>query len=164
MLGVGRLGLASGTPIRYRAGGFETHWVIDLLPDLGRAAIQQGYRVLYREADILLNNLADAVAEGTRKEFMETLTTVPLLIVDDFGVRKLPLTAARGPVGDHPAALRARQHAARVEPRRRRLGKDVAAVTDAGSLSSPRPRPQVRPAKLAHKDRCRDNRDTPVTA
>ena len=29
-----------------------------------------------------------------RKEFMESLTTVPLLIIDDFGMRKLPLTAA----------------------------------------------------------------------
>ena len=28
------------------------------------------------------------------REFMETLTTVPLLIIDDFGMRKLPLTAA----------------------------------------------------------------------
>jgi DNA replication protein DnaC len=61
---------------------------------IGRAAIQQGYRVLYRETHILLDDLAEAVAEGTRKEFMETLTTVPLLIVDDFGMRKLPLTAA----------------------------------------------------------------------
>ena len=32
--------------------------------------------------------------DGTRREFMETLTTVPLLIIDDLGMRKLPLTAA----------------------------------------------------------------------
>ena len=37
---------------------------------------------------------AEAIAEGTRREFMESLTTVPLLIIDDFGMRKLPLTAA----------------------------------------------------------------------
>lgn len=61
---------------------------------IGQAAIQQGYRVLYRETHVLLDELADAVAEGTRKQFMETLTTVPLLIIDDFGMRKLPLTAA----------------------------------------------------------------------
>jgi DNA replication protein DnaC len=61
---------------------------------IGQAAIQQGYRVLYREAHVLLDELAEAVVDGTRKEFMETLTTVPLLIVDDFGMRKLPLTAA----------------------------------------------------------------------
>jgi len=56
---------------------------------IGQAAIQQGYRVLYREAHVLLDDLAEAVVDGTRKEFMETLTTVPLLIIDDFGMRKL---------------------------------------------------------------------------
>lgn len=65
-----------------------------LAQSIGRAAIQQGYRVLYRETHVLLDDLAEAVAGGTRKEFMETLTTVPLLIIDDFGMRKLPLTAA----------------------------------------------------------------------
>ena len=62
---------------------------------IGQAAIQQGHRVLYRETHILLDDLADAVADGTRKEFMESLATVPLLIIDDFGMRKLPLTQVR---------------------------------------------------------------------
>jgi DNA replication protein DnaC len=61
---------------------------------IGQAAIQQGYRVLYREAHVLLDELSEAVVDGTRRDFMETLTTVPLLIIDDFGMRKLPLTAA----------------------------------------------------------------------
>jgi DNA replication protein DnaC len=61
---------------------------------IGQAAIQQGYRVLYRETHVLLDDLAEAVSDGTRKEFMESLTTVPLLIIDDFGMRKLPMTAA----------------------------------------------------------------------
>jgi len=61
---------------------------------IGQAAIQQGYRVLYRETHVLLDELAESVIDGTRRQFMETLTTVPLLIVDDFGMRKLPLTAA----------------------------------------------------------------------
>jgi DNA replication protein DnaC len=61
---------------------------------IGQAAIQQGHRVLYRETHVLLDDLAEAVADGTRKEFMELLTTVPLLIIDDFGMRKLPMTAA----------------------------------------------------------------------
>jgi hypothetical protein len=42
----------------------------------------------------LLEDLAEAVAEGRRKQFMESVATVPLLIIDDFGMRKLPLTAA----------------------------------------------------------------------
>jgi DNA replication protein DnaC len=35
-----------------------------------------------------------AYTEGRRKQFMESVATVPLLIIDDFGMRKLPLTAA----------------------------------------------------------------------
>jgi len=61
---------------------------------IGQAAIMQGYRVLYRETHVLLDELAEAVAEGTRKQYMDMLATVSLLIVDDFGMRKLPLTAA----------------------------------------------------------------------
>ena len=61
---------------------------------IGQAAIQQGYRVLYRETHILLEELAEAVLDGTRKQYMESITTVPLLILDDFGMRKLPQTAA----------------------------------------------------------------------
>jgi DNA replication protein DnaC len=61
---------------------------------IGQCAIQQGYKVLYRETHILLDELAEAVAEGTRKDYMESVSTVPLLIIDDFGMRKLPLTAA----------------------------------------------------------------------
>jgi DNA replication protein DnaC len=61
---------------------------------IGQSAIQQGYRVQYRETHVLLDDLAEAVADGTRKEFMDGLTTVPLLIIDDFGMRKLPMTAA----------------------------------------------------------------------
>jgi DNA replication protein DnaC len=61
---------------------------------IGQAAILQGYRVLCREAHVLLEELAEAVAGGTRKQYVESLATVPLLILDDFGMRKLPLTAA----------------------------------------------------------------------
>jgi DNA replication protein DnaC len=61
---------------------------------LGQAAIQQGYRVLYRETHTLLDELADAALDGKRKEHMEFLSSVPLLILDDLGMRRLPLTAA----------------------------------------------------------------------
>lgn len=61
---------------------------------IGQAAIQQGYRVWYRETHVLLDELADAIVDGTRKEYLQSLATVPLLIIDDFGMRKLPLTAA----------------------------------------------------------------------
>jgi DNA replication protein DnaC len=61
---------------------------------IGVAAIQQGYRVLYRETHVLLSDIAEATIEGTRKSHMELLSTVPLLIIDDLGMRKLPPTAA----------------------------------------------------------------------
>jgi len=61
---------------------------------IGHAAIGQGYKVLYREAYVLLEELADATLDDTRKVYIETVTTVPLLIVDDLGMRKLPISAA----------------------------------------------------------------------
>ena len=50
--------------------------------------------MLYRETHTLLDELAEAMLDGTRKEHMDFLVTVPLLIIDDLGMRKLPLTAA----------------------------------------------------------------------
>jgi DNA replication protein DnaC len=61
---------------------------------LGRAAINQGHKVMYREAHVLLEELADATLDGTRKDYFALLEAVPLLIVDDLGMRKLPATAA----------------------------------------------------------------------
>jgi len=61
---------------------------------IGQAVIQQGYRVLYRETHRLLEELAESAIDDTRKQHMEFLATVPLLIIDDLGMRKLPLTAA----------------------------------------------------------------------
>ena len=61
---------------------------------IGRAAIQQGYRVVYREAHGLIEEIAEATISGTRKEYLADLASVPLLIVDDLGMRKLPHTAA----------------------------------------------------------------------
>jgi DNA replication protein DnaC len=61
---------------------------------VGHAAIQQGYKVLYRETHILLEELADAALDGSRKLYMENISSVDLLIIDDFGMRKLPATAA----------------------------------------------------------------------
>jgi DNA replication protein DnaC len=61
---------------------------------VGLAVIQQGYRVLYREAHVLLEELADAQLAGERKIYIEHVSSVPLLIIDDLGMRKLPATAA----------------------------------------------------------------------
>jgi DNA replication protein DnaC len=65
-----------------------------LAQSIGQAVILQGYKVIYRETHILLEELADATLDGTRKQYMESISTVALLIIDDFGMRKLPQTAA----------------------------------------------------------------------
>ncbi|PYO27556.1 MAG: ATP-binding protein [Candidatus Rokuibacteriota bacterium] len=61
---------------------------------IGFAVIQQGHRVLYREAHVLLEELAEAQLAGTRKQYIVQVTAVPLLLIDDLGMRRLPQTAA----------------------------------------------------------------------
>ena len=61
---------------------------------IGMAVILQGHRVRYREAHVLLEELAEAQLAGTRKPYLAELTAVPLLIIDDLGMRKVGHTAA----------------------------------------------------------------------
>ena len=61
---------------------------------IGQAAILQGHKVLYRQTHILLEEVTEATIEGSRKQYMESISSVALLIIDDFGMRKLPQTAA----------------------------------------------------------------------
>jgi DNA replication protein DnaC len=61
---------------------------------IGCAVIQHGHRVLYREAHTLVDELAEAQLAGTRKTLLAQLTTVPLLLIDDLGMKRLPHTAA----------------------------------------------------------------------
>jgi DNA replication protein DnaC len=59
---------------------------------IGITAIQQDYKVLHRESH-MLEELADAALGGSRKQYIEMISTVPLLVIDDSGMRKLPATA-----------------------------------------------------------------------
>jgi DNA replication protein DnaC len=61
---------------------------------IGQAAILQGHKVIYRQTHILLEEVAEATLDGSRKQYMESISSVALLIIDDFGMRKLPQTAA----------------------------------------------------------------------
>jgi DNA replication protein DnaC len=61
---------------------------------IGLAVIHQGHRVAYREVHRLLEELADATLDGQRKEYIAEMASVPLLVLDDLGMRKLPTTAA----------------------------------------------------------------------
>lgn len=58
------------------------------------AAILAGFRVLYREAHVLFEELLPASATGERAEAVAAYSEIPLLIIDDLGMRKLPASAA----------------------------------------------------------------------
>ena len=92
VIAIGTGSAASAVASRCREAGWQV--AIVEAQAIGHAAIQQGYRVLYRETHALLDDLAEATLDDTRKEHIEFLVTVPLLILDDLGMRKLPLTAA----------------------------------------------------------------------
>jgi len=61
---------------------------------IGLAVIHQGHRVLYLEAHTLLEEIADATLADERRDYLNALERMPLLIIDDLGMRKLPHTAA----------------------------------------------------------------------
>ena len=58
------------------------------------AAIHAGFRVIYREAHVLFEELVLAAAIGDRTEAIAVYSEIPLLIIDDVGMRKLPAAAA----------------------------------------------------------------------
>jgi DNA replication protein DnaC len=61
---------------------------------IGVSAIHAGFRVLYREAHRLFEELVFAAAIGERMGMIARLTEISLLVIDDLGMRKLPATAA----------------------------------------------------------------------
>lgn len=65
-----------------------------LVQAIGIAVVHQGHQVYYREAHTLIEELMDATLDERRKKHMLDLQSVPLLIIDDLGMRKLPPTAA----------------------------------------------------------------------
>jgi DNA replication protein DnaC len=65
-----------------------------LVQAIGTAVIHQGDQVYYREAHTLIEEIMDATLDERRKKHMLDLQNVPLLIIDDLGMRKLPPTAA----------------------------------------------------------------------
>jgi hypothetical protein len=52
---------------------------------IGWARHPEGYRVLNGETHVLLKELAAATLDGARKLYMESISTVLLMIIDDFG-------------------------------------------------------------------------------
>lgn len=87
---------------------------------------------------------------------MEFLVTVPLLIIDDLGMRKLPLTAAEELLETHHAPLRTSQHHADLESPGGRLGETAGRCgrgqRHARSPTAPWTRAQVRSPQLAYQN------------
>ena len=77
---------------------------------IGRAAIQQGYRVLYREAHTLLEELVEATLAETRKTYLTELTAVPLLIIDDLACASCRIRPPKICSSSSCAATSARPH------------------------------------------------------
>ena len=99
---------------------------------IGRAAIQQGYRVLYREAHTLLEEIADATLDGTRKEYLADLADRAAAHHRRPRHAQAAAHRRRGPARAHHAPLRARLDAPDLEPPVDDWGKllgDTAAVT-----------------------------------
>lgn len=61
---------------------------------IAMAAIHAGFRVLYREAHMLFEELVLAGVTGERSAAISKFSEIPLLIIDDLGMRKLPASAA----------------------------------------------------------------------
>lgn len=61
---------------------------------LSVGAIRAGYRVLTRSVFDLVQDFAEAEASGERKELVQMLTRVDLLVLEDFGMKKLGPYAA----------------------------------------------------------------------
>ncbi len=61
---------------------------------LAVGAIRAGYRVLTRSVFDLVQDFAEAEASGQRKELVQALTRADLLVLEDFGMKKLGPNAA----------------------------------------------------------------------
>ena len=61
---------------------------------IGISVIEKGYTAYYRSVFDLTEDLAEANVLGQRRELIEALVKPNLLIVDEFGMRKLPENAA----------------------------------------------------------------------
>jgi DNA replication protein DnaC len=61
---------------------------------IGLSAVNNGYPVYYRSAFDLVTDMADAARDDRRKDLVEQLTRCGLLILDEFGMKKMPPNAA----------------------------------------------------------------------
>ena len=60
-----------------------------LAQSLGHAACRAGYQVLFRQTDRLLKTLARSLADNSFDRELRSFITPDLLVLDDFGLKKL---------------------------------------------------------------------------
>lgn len=60
---------------------------------LAQLAVSRGYKVLYREAHQLIDDIHEARELGELRKYRQQLNSAELLVVDDLFLRKLPPTA-----------------------------------------------------------------------
>ena len=112
--------------------------------------------MLYRQTHILLEEVTEATIEGRRKQYMESISGAALLIIDDFGMPKLPQTAAEDLL---EIVMRRYERASTLLTSNRPVddwGKLLADVAAVGCHARPATaswaRPQVRAEKLADQN------------
>jgi len=125
---------------------------------------QYGTRIVHLDGSV---EVAEAQLAGTRKDYVAAVTTVPLLIIDDLGMRTLPHTAAEDLL---EIVIRRYERASTLltsnrpvedwgqAPRRHR-GRH----RDARPSAPPRPRAHLWAAQLAHAPPQRARRRRSVT-
>ena len=73
-----------------QTGVGKTHLIITV----GIKAVEAGHRVQYKSAFDLLEDIAEATATGMRRSYIAEMTRIPLLIIEDLGLRRVPQSAA----------------------------------------------------------------------
>jgi DNA replication protein DnaC len=71
--------------------------------------------------------------DGTRKQHMDWLVSLPLLIIDDLGMRKLPLTAAEDLL---ETVMRSKERASTIETSNRSVDDWGKLLGDAAAVSA----------------------------
>ena len=92
---------------------------------IGIASIHAGFRVLYREAHVLFEDLLLASATGKRTEAIATYSEVPLLIIDDLAMLKTARQPCRRFAQNRDAPLRAHLDNTNLKSAPRRLAPAI---------------------------------------
>ena len=109
---------------------------------LGHAAVRADYDVLFTTQSQLLASLHAARAINAYERRFQTFARVPLLVIDDFGLKPLRATAGRGLPRPRRRALRTRRHRRHLQPRLLRVGRRLPQST--ARRRHPRPAPSRR--------------------